>query len=102
MIESGGPNLSTLGMGVGTFLLGVWGIYEKYMRHKLEKAQIASQVAEENANNALFSNLTTRLNSLEEEVTRLRRDLDREREYRFLLITTMIEQGLSPPPFPST
>lgn len=102
MVESGGPDFTTIGMGLGGVALGVWGMYEKLMRYKLEKAQIANQTAQENANNALFSNLTTRLNSLEEEVTRLRRDLDREREYRFLLITTMIEQGLSPPPFPST
>lgn len=101
MIESGGTDFTTIGVGLGGVALGVWGVYEKFMRYKLEKAQIASQVAEENANNALYSNLTTRLNSLEEEVTRLRRDLDKEREYRFLLITTMMEQGLSPPPFPS-
>jgi hypothetical protein len=102
MIESGGPDFTTIGMGVGGVALGVWGIYEKFMRYKLEKAQIANQTVQENANNALFSNLTMRLHSLEEKVTKLEIDLHREREYRFLLITTMIEQGLSPPPFPST
>lgn len=102
MIDSGGADAAN-GV-IGTLGLGgiLWAVYEKIMRHKLQKAQIASQVAEETASNALFSNLTARLNSLEEEVARVRRDLDKEREYRFLLITTMIEQGLSPPPFPST
>lgn len=100
MEETGGVNLSDLLLGtLGTGGI-IWAIYEKLMRHRVQAANIDSNVATANASEALFTMLTTRLTSLEEEVGKLRKDLDKEREYTRLLMRTMMEANLTPPPYP--
>ena len=93
--------------GVGTFLLGagglggiIWAIYEKFMRHKLQEANLDSGVAVANANEALFTMLTQRMTKLEEEVKQVKKELDREREYTRTLVATMVAAGLAPPAYP--
>ena len=94
-------------MGGGDVVLGVagvggilWAIYEKFMRHKLQEANLDSGVAVANANEALFNMLTQRLTALEEEVKQVKRDLDREREYTRTLVSTMMQAGIQPPAYP--
>ena len=94
-------------MGGGDVVLGVagvggilWAIYEKFMRHKLQEANLDSGVAVANANEALFTMLTQRMTVLEEEVKQVKRDLEREREYTRTLVTAMVAAGLAPPAYP--
>ena len=96
-------------MGGGDVVLGVagvggilWAIYEKFMRHKLQEANLDSGVAVANANEALFTMLTQRMTVLEEEVKQVKRDLDREREYTRTLVATMVAAGIVPPAYPPT
>ena len=96
-------------MGGGDVVLGVagvggilWAIYEKFMRHKLQEANLDSGVAVANANEALFNMLTQRMTVLEEEVKQVKRDLDREREYTRTLVATMVAAGIVPPAYPPT
>lgn len=87
-------------LGVGGIGGILWALYERFNRMNLDKAQAQSGTAEANANRTLFNMLTKRLNSLEAEVDRLRRGLTREREYTQLLISTMVQARLNPPPYP--
>ena len=94
-------------MGGGDVVLGVagvggilWAIYEKFMRHKLQEANLDSGVAVANANEALFTMLTQRMTVLEEEVKQVKRDLEREREYTRTLVSTMMQAGIQPPAYP--
>ena len=95
-------------MGGGDVVLGVagvggilWAIYEKFMRHKLQEANLDSGVAVANANEALFTMLTQRMTVLEEEVKQVKRDLEREREYTRTLVALMVAAGQTPPPYPA-
>ena len=95
-------------MGGGDVVLGVagvggilWAIYEKFMRHKLQEANLDSGVAVANANEALFTMLTQRMTVLEEEVKQVKRDLEREREYTRTLVALMVAAGQTPPPYPT-
>ena len=101
MVESGGPDLSTIGMGIGTILLGAWAVYEKWTRYKAETAAYDSSVAESRANEALFNMLTVRLEALEEEVRLLRAELSKEKEYTRILVDAMIRAGITPPAYPA-
>ena len=94
--------------GVGNFLLGglglggiLWAVYEKFMRHKLQDANVDSGVAVANANEALFTMLTQRLTAVEEEVKQLKTALEREREYTRTLVELMVAAGQTPPPYPA-
>lgn len=78
----------------------IWAIYERLNRLRVEQAQNNSSVAESNANVTLFNMLTQRLNSVEEEVRRLNKELIREREYTEKLIAIMKAANLQPPPYP--
>ena len=96
-------------MGGGDVVLGVagvggilWAIYEKFMRHKLQEANLDSGVAVANANEALFTMLTQRMTVLEEEVRQVKKELDREREYTRTLVATMVAAGIVPPAYPPT
>lgn len=96
-------------MGGGDVVLGVagvggilWAIYEKFMRHKLQEANLDSGVAVANANEALFNMLTQRMTALEEEVKQVKKELDREREYTRTLVATMVAAGIVPPAYPPT
>lgn len=95
-------------MGGGDVVLGVagvggilWAIYEKFMRHKLQEANLDSGVAVANANEALFTMLTQRMTVLEEEVKQVKKDLEREREYTRTLVAMMVAAGQTPPPYPA-
>ena len=95
-------------MGGGDVVLGVagvggilWAIYEKFMRHKLQEANLDSGVAVANANEALFNMLTQRLTAVEEEVKQLKTALEREREYTRTLVALMVAAGQTPPPYPT-
>lgn len=101
MVESGGPNLSTVGMSISTILLGTWAIYEKWTRLRAEKAAYDSSVAESRANEALFNMLTVRLEALEAEVRLLRAELSKEKEYTRILVDAMIQAGITPPAYPA-
>lgn len=92
-------NFLFAGGGIGAL---AWAIYEKLMRHKVERASAGSEVAVSNANEALFGMLTNRLEALESDVQRLRAELAKEREYTRMLISTIIEAGLKPPSYPVT
>ena len=95
-----GANVSDILLG-GAGLGGIiWALYEKWMRHKLQDANIDSGVAVANANEALFTMLTQRMTVLEEEVKQVKRDLDREREYTRTLVSTMMQAGIQPPAYP--
>ena len=99
--ETGGdlPSIIFGGAGLGGI---IWALYERIKRQKLESANIDSGVAVANANEALFTMLTTRLTTLEEEVKLLRSNLDKEREYTRILVSVMVEAGLKPPAYPVT
>ena len=95
-----GANVSDILLG-GAGLGGIiWALYEKWMRHKLQDANIDSGVAVANANEALFTMLTQRMTALEEEVKQVKKELDREREYTRTLVATMVAAGLAPPAYP--
>ena len=95
-----GANVSDILLG-GAGLGGIiWALYEKWMRHKLQDANIDSGVAVANANEALFTMLTQRMTVLEEEVKQVKKELDREREYTRTLVATMVAAGLAPPAYP--
>ena len=95
-----GANVSDILLG-GAGLGGIiWALYEKWMRHKLQDANIDSGVAVANANEALFNMLTQRMTALEEEVKQVKKELDREREYTRTLVATMVAAGLAPPAYP--
>ena len=96
-----GANVSDILLG-GAGLGGIiWALYEKWMRHKLQDANIDSGVAVANANEALFTMLTQRLTTLEEEVKQVKKDLEREREYTRTLVAMMVAAGQTPPPYPA-
>lgn len=84
------------GLGLGGIL---WAAYEKFMRHRLQDANVDSGVAVANANEALFNMLTQRLTALEAEVERMKKELDREREYNRSLVATMVAAGIVPPAY---
>lgn len=88
-------------MGIGTILLGAWAIYEKWTRHRAERAAYDSSVAESRANEALFTMLTSRLEALEAEVRLLRAELNKERDYTRILVDAMIQAGITPPAYPA-
>ena len=95
-----GANVSDILLG-GAGLGGIiWALYEKWMRHKLQDANIDSGVAVANANEALFNMLTQRMTALEEEVKLVKKELDREREYTRTLVATMVAAGIVPPAYP--
>ena len=95
-----GANVSDILLG-GAGLGGIiWALYEQWMRHKLQDANIDSGVAVANANEALFTMLTQRMTALEEEVKQVKKELDREREYTRTLVATMVAAGLAPPAYP--
>lgn len=85
------------GLGLGGIL---WAAYEKFMRHRLQDANVDSGVAVANANEALFNMLTQRMTALEAEVERMKKELDREREYNRALVATMVAAGIVPPAYP--
>lgn len=96
------------GANVGNIILGtagvggmIWAVYEKFMRHKVESANADSNVSMATANEALFNMLTQRLESLEAEVRQLRAELNKEREYTRMLVSTMVSVNIQPPPYPS-
>ena len=98
--ETGGAGIGDIalgGLGLGGIL---WAVYEKFMRHKLQDANVDSGVAVANANEALFNMLTQRMTKLEEEVKQVKKELDREREYTRTLVATMVAAGLAPPAYP--
>ena len=95
-----GANVSDILLG-GAGLGGIiWAVYEKWMRHKVETASSNSNVSESRANEALFNMLTNRLEALEAEVKQLRQELNKEREYTRLLVSTMMQAGIQPPAYP--
>ena len=99
--ETGGAGIGDIalgGLGLGGIL---WAVYEKFMRHKLQDANVDSGVAVANANEALFTMLTQRLTAVEEEVKQLKTALEREREYTHTLVALMIAAGQTPPPYPA-
>ena len=98
--ETGGSYLQDILLGMGGVGAILWAIYEKWMRHKLQDANIDSGVAVANANEALFNMLTQRMTALEEEVKQVKKELDREREYTRTLVATMVAAGLAPPAYP--
>lgn len=98
--DTGGSNLQDILLGMGGLGAILWAIYEKFMRHKLQEANLDSGVAVANANEALFTMLTQRMTVLEEEVKQVKRDLDREREYTRTLVATMVAAGIVPPAYP--
>lgn len=100
MEETGGSSIQDIVLGVGGLGGIIWALYEKWMRHKVQSANVDSNVAVAGANEALFTMLTTRLTSLEEEVKTLRAELSREREYTRTLIGMMITSGMTPPAYP--
>lgn len=100
-MEETGGNLQDILLGLGTSGAVIWAVYEKWMRHKVQSANTDSNVAMAGANEALFTMLTRRLTSLEEEVKVLRAELAREREYTRTLIGTMITSNITPPPYPA-
>ena len=98
--ETGGAGIGGIalgGLGLGGIL---WAVYEKFMRHKLQDANVDSGVAVANANEALFTMLTQRMTALEEEVKQVKKELDREREYTRTLVATMVAAGLATPAYP--
>ena len=98
--DTGGSNLQDVLLGMGGLGAILWAVYEKWMRHKLQEANIDSGVAVANANEALFTMLTQRLTAVEEEVKQVKKELDREREYTRTLVATMVAAGLAPPAYP--
>lgn len=99
--DTGGSNLQDVLLGMGGLGAVLWAVYEKWMRHKLQDANIDSGVAVANANEALFTMLTQRMTVLEEEVKQVKRDLEREREYTRTLVALMVAAGQTPPPYPT-
>lgn len=100
--DTGGSNLQDILLGMGGLGAIIWAVYEKWMRHKAQSAEIDSGVAVSNANEALFNMLTQRLSGVEEEVRQVRAELVRERDYNRTLITKLVEAGITPPPPPQT
>ena len=98
--DTGGSNLQDILLGMGGLGAILWAVYEKWMRHKLQEANLDSGVAVANANEALFTMLTQRMTALEEEVKQVKKELDREREYTRTLVATMVAAGLAPPAYP--
>ena len=98
--DTGGSNLQDVLLGMGGLGAILWAVYEKWMRHKLQDANVDSGVAVANANEALFTMLTQRMTALEEEVKQVKKELDREREYTRTLVATMVAAGLAPPAYP--
>ena len=86
------------GMGIGGI---VWALYEKWMRHKVDTANIDSNVSVYQANEALFNMMTQRLETLEKEVRELRAELARERAYTRTLVDLIAKAGV-PVPSPPT
>lgn len=98
-VDTGG-NAQNILLGLGAFGGILWAVYEKWTRHKMESANVDSGVAVANANEALFNMLTNRLEALEAEVKQLRQELNKEREYTRLLVSTMMQAGIQPPAYP--
>ena len=98
--DTGGSNLQDVLLGMGGLGAILWAVYEKFMRHKLQEANLDSGVAVANANEALFTMLTQRMTALEEEVKQVKKELDREREYTRTLVSTMMQAGIQPPAYP--
>ena len=100
-MEDTGGNLQDILLGMGGLGAIIWAVYEKWMRHKLQDANTDSGVAVANANEALFTMLTQRMTTLEEEVKQVKKDLEREREYTRTLVALMVAAGQTPPPYPA-
>lgn len=96
-MESGGQDIILGGLGVGGLL---WAAYEKFMRYRVENANSDSNVAVANANEVLFGMLTSRLESLENQVKQLSIDLGKEREYTRALVGAMMTAGIPIPAYP--
>ena len=99
--DTGGSSLQDILLGMGGVGAIIWAVYEKWMRHKLQEANLDSGVAVANANEALFTMLTQRLTAVEEEVKQLKTALEREREYTRTLVALMVAAGQTPPPYPT-
>lgn len=100
--ETGGSNLQELLLGFGGIGAVAWAIYERLQRLKVDNAMGDSNVSMATANEALFNMLTQRLTALEAEVERMKKELDREREYNRSLVATMVSAGIVPPAYPPT
>lgn len=100
-MEPTGGNVQNILLGLGAIGGVVWAVYEKLTRHRVESANADSGVAMATANEALFNMLTNRLEALEAEVKQLRQELNKEREYTRLLVSTMMQAGIQPPAYPA-
>lgn len=98
-MEEAGGMLGDIALGTAGVGGILWAVYERFIRHRVERANADSEVAVLTANETLFTMLTQRLSTVEEEVKHLRRELDKEREYTRTLINFVVTSGLTPPPY---
>lgn len=98
--------VNNLMLGAGAVGLSLWGLYERIVRLRVEKAGNKAEVAMSEGQERLFALMSQRLESLEKEVASLREALETERRHRrdtelyvFRLQDAMAAKGLEVPPF---
>lgn len=98
--------LNNVLLGLGAFGAALWGLYERVVRMRVEKANNGASVAVSEGTETLFALMKQRLEALEAEVSKLRSELEIERshrrdteEYVFELQDLMRGKGIPVPAF---
>lgn len=92
-------------LGAGAVGMALWGVYERIVRLRVEKASNGAEVAVAAGQETLFNLMRQRLELVEAEIVQLRSELAVERGrnrdmelYVFQLQNMMAENGISVPP----
>ena len=98
--------LNNILLGAGALGAALWGLYERVVRMRVEKANNGASVAMAEGQETLFALMRQRLEALEAEVGKLRDELAIERghrrdteEYVFELQDLMRGKGIPVPVF---
>lgn len=98
--------INNIMLGVGAVGLSLWGVYERIVRLRVEKASNGAQVAVSEGQEILFNLMSQRLSVVEVELAQIRAELSTEREHRrdtelyvFQLQDLMRVKGLDVPEF---
>jgi hypothetical protein len=81
----GGGAVAKILLGIGAVGGSIWLAYERWLNSKLKSANNDAGVAVADAQQTVYTMMTARLESLDKEVTELRRMVEQERHHRMLL-----------------
>lgn len=98
--------INNIMLGAGAVGLSLWGLYERIVRLRVEKASNGAEVAVAAGQEVLFNLMSQRLAAVEAELVQIRSELNMERErsrdtelYVFQLQDVMRAKGLDVPEF---